>query len=228
MILEPARHVRSLLHPHHRALRKLQRSAPGELMQPSPQTRADRHPALFSFVRDRLVSLPEPKLLSFGCSTGEEPCTLARYLPHARIDAIDINPNSMAIARRRAEANGLGQIRFACSGAPDALATGYDAIFCLSVLRHGELDATRPETCTHFMPFSRFLRALEGLDAALRPAGYLVLWGCNFRLADTHLAAGYKALAVAGKKPERSVIYGPDDLLIGEQESSDFVFQKGG
>ena len=72
-----------------------------ELLQPWPVTAPDRHPALFALAAERLAGTAEPRILSFGCSTGEEPITLARYLPQARIDGLDINPRNVAEARRK-------------------------------------------------------------------------------------------------------------------------------
>ena len=36
-------------------------------------------------------SIEHPKILSFGCSTGEEVATLSKYIPHGSIVGVDIN-----------------------------------------------------------------------------------------------------------------------------------------
>jgi hypothetical protein len=111
------------------------------LLQPTTVTRMDRRPVLFSRVSEWLTGQDAPRLLSFGCSTGEKAVTLAHYLPGARIDAIDANPACIAKARRTADRLGLGQITFACADVPDAvMAEGYDAVFCLIVKGHRDLD----------------------------------------------------------------------------------------
>lgn len=197
------------------------------LFQPATMTRLDRHPALFAVVTARLEANAAPRLLSFGCSTGEEAVTLARYLPHARIDAIDANPACIAQARRTAERLGLEQIDFACADTPDALAAeGYDAVFCLSVLRHGDLDAWRPDRCTRLLPFARFAAAVEALDRCVRPGGLLILWGCNFRFTDTPVATRYRTIATPGAKPQPGPFYGPDDRLLSDDNYAAFVFRK--
>ncbi|KQO04749.1 class I SAM-dependent methyltransferase [Sphingomonas sp. Leaf242] len=202
-----------------------------QLFQPATVTRLDRHPALFAVVAARLGDKAVPRLLSFGCSTGEEAVTLARYLPHARIDAIDANPACIAQARRTADRLGLGQIDFACADTPDALAIkrqaeGYDAVFCLSVLRHGDLDAWRPDRCTGLLPFARFAAAVEALDACVRRGGLLILWGCNFRFADTPVSTRYRMIATPGVKPQPGPFYGPDDRLLPDDSYAAFVFVK--
>lgn len=198
------------------------------LYQPATVTRLDRHPALFTHVAALLADRAEVRLLSFGCSTGEEALTLARYLPHARIDAIDANPACIAQARRSARSHPAA-IRFACADRPDAFAgVRYDAAFCLSVLRHGDLDAGHPPSCTELLPFARFAAAVEALDRCLRPGGVLVLWGCNFRFEDTAVSANYRALIVPGQNAQPGPFYGPDDRLLPITESCGFVFVKAG
>lgn len=199
------------------------------LFQSATMTRLDRHPALLACVAARLAVQrtgdAAPRLLSFGCSTGGEAVTLARYLPHARIDAIDVNPACIAQARRTAGGLGLGQIRFACADAPDALAAEeYDAVFCLSVLRHGDLDAWRPDRCTRLLPFARSAAAVDALDACVLPGGLLILWGCNFRFTDTVTSTRYRTIATSGVKPQPGLFYGADDRLLSDDNYAAFVF----
>lgn len=197
------------------------------LFQPATVTRRDRHPALFALLATELAARPAAQLLSFGCSTGEEAFTLAGYLPHAAIDAIDANPACIAQARRTAAKDGSTRVRFACADTPDALAGApYDAVLCLSVLRHGDLDAWTPERSTALLPFARFAAAVEALDHVLRPGGLLVLWGCNFRFADTAVAARYGVMATPGSPAQPGPFYGPGDALLGHESYGEFVFVK--
>src|SRR5690242_19616262 len=70
-----------------------------EVHQTTPETAKERYPELF----DLAASLvPEAKrILSFGCSTGEELVALRRRFPTAEIIGVEINPRSRAIAARR-------------------------------------------------------------------------------------------------------------------------------
>lgn len=225
---DAAQWVRRVVVPSERAVHRLRRDAGESLLQPWPVTAPDRHPALFAFARDQLASLPRPEILSFGCSTGEEPLSLAQYLPRAAIDAIDINPRSLAIARRRARKAGVGNVRFALGAMPPDRAAAYDAIFCLSVLRHGELDAFLPDSCSEILPFASFARIIAAFDHCLRPGGLLFIWGSNFDFADTAAAASYVAIPVAGAAPHPGPIYGPDDRLRHQLGMNRFVFRKRG
>src|SRR5579872_1723282 len=57
--------------------RKLPR--PGPTFQISGDTTEDRYPQIFRFVRGELAGRRDLRLLSFGCSTGEEVFTLRQY-----------------------------------------------------------------------------------------------------------------------------------------------------
>jgi hypothetical protein len=198
------------------------------LFQPASVTWADRHPALFTAIAEHLADRPHPWLLSFGCSTGEEAFTLARAIPAARIDAIDANP--ACIARARAAAAGCPEgprVRFACADAPDAFGDGlYDAVLCLSVLRHGDLDVLKPSRCTAWMPFARFAAAVTALDARVRPGGLLVLWGCHFRFGDTDTAAGYRPLPTPGIRLQPGPFWGADDRRLPDADEPAALFVK--
>ena len=170
--------------------------------------------------------MPSPSILSYGCSTGEEALSLADYLPGATIDAVDINPRSIALARAAGAREGKGHIRFICAAEPPAAPRVYDAIFCLSVLRHGRLDAEEPHDCSAILPFSRFSDTVAALDRCLKPGGVLVLWGCNFRFDDTATAAHYRMRTAAGRKPQGGVFYGPDNQRLAITTYDRFVFEK--
>lgn len=204
----------------------LERRHGEKLLQPWPVTCADRHPELFAAVRDRLGDRTASRVLSYGCSTGEEAFTLAGYLPDATFDAIDINPRCIAAAERARSKAGVTAIRFICASSPPPQAAAYDAIFCLSVLRHGRLDAERPASCEKIMPFARFADLVSAFDLALKPGGLLVLWGCNFRFADTPLAAGYRLISVPGKPAQQGAFFGPDDRLLQIATYGEFMFEK--
>lgn len=225
-LIGPARWLRDRLTPQGRMRRWLEANYGAVLLQPSSVTWPDRHPELFAIARERLAGIAAPQILSFGCSTGDEVFTLAEYLPAARIDAIDINPRSIAIAERARRAAGIGAMRFLCQDAPPHEAATYDAIFCLSVLRHGRLDAERPASCASIMPFARFAQTIAALDHTLKPGGLLFVWGSNFRFADTAVAHNFRVIATPGKGPHAGALYGADDMLLPERTNADFVFEK--
>ena len=59
--------------------RKVRRPLPGEF-QPYYYTRPDRYPWLFGFAAARIGARRDVRILSFGCSRGDEVFSLRRYL----------------------------------------------------------------------------------------------------------------------------------------------------
>ena len=90
-----------ICNPQFRSEYRLKRNGAHNLFQPYGTTFVDRYPRIFTFVKDQLANTAAPRLLSFGCSTGEEVFTLRRYFPQAEIVGIDINPRSIAHCRKQ-------------------------------------------------------------------------------------------------------------------------------
>jgi len=191
---------------------------PAGLFQPYGDTDHDRYPALFRAARAVLGDGPDIRLLSFGCSTGEEVFTLRRYFPQAHITGLDINPHRIEICRRRLrQAGGDPRIRFAVGNSADAmLAASCDAIFCLAVFRHGKLQFGPAPRCDRLIRFSLFERTLSGLARCLKPGGLLVLCHSNFRFQDTELAARCFTLTahIAARPSGDTPLYGRDERLL--------------
>jgi SAM-dependent methyltransferase len=185
-LLVPAvRFSRFIASPSARSLWKLKTFSSAELFQPSSTTRLNRYPRFFAFIRDSLSNVESPKMLSFGCSTGEEVFSLARYVPHAEIVGLDINPHSIGVCRKELAKAPNPQLSFrrASSSAAEP-SEHYDAIFCMAVLRNHELRAKRPDRCDHIISFADFEATIEDFARCLKPGGYLVLWHTHFCISD--------------------------------------------
>jgi SAM-dependent methyltransferase len=211
-----------------RAVHRLESDQSDTLLQPYPDTEPDRHPALFAFARDALQKVDEPSVLSFGCSTGEEPITLASYFPRGRIHAIDINPHSLSIARGKAAQAGITSIAFSQGDQPPAKAAIYDVIFCLSVLRHGRLDAELPECSTAIFPYARYEAVVMQLDHCLKPGGLLIIWGSQYDFESATVAARYDPQMVPQAATHGGPVYSADDRLLHCNGLQNFVFKKRG
>ena len=217
------RWLRRRLSPELRMIDRLQRDRAGLLLQPYGTTSEDRYPQLFDALAQRLAHLPAPRILSFGCSTGEEVRALRRRLPNARITGIDLNPRSVAIARER-DANSLSQYRVA--GAPLA-DDCFDTVLAMAVFRHGVLEAKRPADCSAVIPFARFGEGIALLDAALEPGGWLALYNTHFRFCDTRTASGYDCdpLRMSDHRP-LDLLYGPDNRRLDRVTDDTVLYRK--
>jgi SAM-dependent methyltransferase len=153
--------------------------------QPFNDTLQDRYPHIFNFVSSTLGAERNLKILSFGCSTGDEVFSLRQYFPHADIKGVDINPANIAVCRRRLKRVPDAGISFltACSTEAEP-PSSYDAIFCMAVLRHGSLGLPDVTRCDHLICFADFARAVADFERCLKPGGLLIIRHSNFRLCD--------------------------------------------
>jgi trans-aconitate methyltransferase len=141
------------------------------------------------------------RILSFGCSTGEECVTLADYFPAALIVGADINPLNLLIAMRR----GGDRVRYVY--ASDRILNwfgGFDALFCMAVLRTPKRD----HIAEHY-PFERFAERALYLESLVRPGGLLVIHNATYRFSDTVHRCDYEAIPVA---TTYNTVYLPDGI----------------
>jgi len=146
-------------------------------------TSADRYPELFAEAANILNAGHKPcRILSYGCSTGEECFSLKRYMPNSTIIGLDINRNNLKKARA---ANTSQDILFLESNADNLTRHGpYDAIFALSVLCRWE-DTNFVDNCEKIYPFEKFASTVNQLATQLKVGGVLVVYNSNFRVEDT-------------------------------------------
>jgi 2-polyprenyl-3-methyl-5-hydroxy-6-metoxy-1,4-benzoquinol methylase len=210
--------------------RRLRRPVPGEF-QPYYFTRPDRYPWLFGFAARQLGTRPSLRILSFGCSRGEEALSLRQYFPGAAIKGIDINPRNVARCVARAQAENAVNLEFEVAATTHGEATeSYDAIFCLAVLCNGDLTTSNAQHCAPLLHFERFEQIIGDFARCLKPGGLLLLHTTNFRFCDTTVAADFTVVYEAA--PEHlalDVLFDRNNrLMSGERQRYRAVgFQKG-
>jgi SAM-dependent methyltransferase len=182
----------------------------GEVHQTSPDTAEERYPELFDLAAR--LRPDAARILSFGCSTGEELVALRRRFSEAEIVGAEINPRSRRIARRRVQLD-----RRISLVPPQAIDGTFDAIFALAVLQREphKIAEMQVEDLSGFYPFSRFDGAITALVRRLRPGGLLCVDNAQYRVEDSSVASQLKP--VAGAPLTSGGIFGPDGLGLNAQ-----------
>jgi SAM-dependent methyltransferase len=215
--------------PQTRSYWLLRLTRPDNAFQPYSDTASDRYPEIFAFVSKELGDGASVRLLSFGCSTGEEVFTLRRYFPQAEIKGLDINPLHIAMCQRRRRTSGDERMSFAIAGSLDDEQPGsYDAVFCMAVLRHGDLSFTDAERCDHLITFDAFERTVADLALVVKPGGLLAIQHSNFRFCDSGSAAEFDvAFSVDnGHFHPNEPLFGPDNNRMHVPSYPDVLFRK--
>jgi len=186
--------LRWLVSSEFRSIRQLSANRRVDLHQVANFTKMDRYPLLFNACRMYHINKPTLRLLSFGCSTGEEVLTLGQYFPQAQIVGVDINPWNIKTAQQRGD-----QPRMSFYHTDDPawqILNEYDAIFCLAVLQRTENRTQSPQSSCNIYPFDRFDHQLTQLDRYLKKAGLMTLDETDYRFEDATIAEHYQPLAL--------------------------------
>ena len=143
----------------------------GECQQ-NAATCMHRHPAIFEIARE-LLGAGKKKVLSFGCSSGEEVRTLKEIGGSAwTVDGLDLKPRLIEIARK-ADPKGVYATTFV-----ELKPLSYDAVFCMSVLCRFPDDS---DTFT----FKDFQDAATGVDNFVKPGGLLIIYNAQYDFRQT-------------------------------------------
>jgi len=201
-------------------------SLPGQF-QTYNYTLPDRYPWLFQFAAASLTA-GDLRLLSFGCSRGDEVLTLRKYFPTAAIKGIDVDPTNIAHSQSRIPQGQKQDIAFATAASTALEADeSYDAIFCLAVLCLGDLTTTNAQVCSPRLRFTDFDSTVADLARCLKPGGLLFLHTTNFRFCDAACAAGFETVLEASPSQLASdVIFDRTNRLMPGYRYSAVGFRK--
>jgi len=200
---------------------------PAGLYQPWGATSDNRYPEAFLSVRALAGDAPTTRILSFGCSTGEEVFSLRKYFPQATLIGLDINPWNILLCRYRKWRKGDARMHFAVAGSTTTQpSASYDAVFAMAVFRHGELNITPPPPrCDHLIRFSSFEQSIADLARILKPGGLLAMQNSMFRFEDTATASQFEpALSIDCSGPVP--LYDRDNMLVPSPARETVVFRK--
>lgn len=160
--------------------------------QVSTFTQNNRYPLIFEQCTKYLRFFAMPKILSFGCSTGEEVKTLNDYMPHATIIGVDINEWCINQCRK----NNTSPFHFFYSRISKEFENlqDLDAIFCMAVFQRTENRVNKNNTKAIGFSFEQFEREIILLDSKLKLKGLFIIDNADFNFMDTLVANRYTPL----------------------------------
>jgi SAM-dependent methyltransferase len=201
---------------------------PRNLFQVCNWTMEDRYPYLFRLAREKLGAGPDLRLLSFGCSTGEEVFSLRKYFPDASLKGLDINPQNIRVCEQRLALRPDPKISFELADSVEREpAATYDAVFCMAVFRHSCLAGESYVRCDSRIRFADFCRMVEDIAERLKPGGLLVIISANFRFRDTPTADRFE-LVCRLKNPGFDItpIFDRENMRTSEVNYGEVMFRK--
>jgi hypothetical protein len=145
--------------------------------QLSHQTKQNRFPKIFESAKELQ---PNPKrVLSFGCSTGEEVYTLAEHYPDAEIVGVDIDWYSIQAARKN------NKYKDRVFFHTETGATGlYDLVTCFMVL----FALDKP------VPRERWIETVSVIDRHVAMNGVLMIYTSEYDFLSSDISYKYDAI----------------------------------
>ena len=202
---------------------------PARLYQHRSVTAPERYPRIFTFIRDKLAGVPAPRLLSFGCATGEEVFSLREYFPSGTIKGIDINPANIAACLRRWRKGGSDpHLAFEhTDSAAREPAASYDAVFCMAVFVRWPLkEDPNVATSLPHLSFADFERATTELAGCVRPGGFLIVRHAMFRFGETAAAKDFQCVLRLPKPEAFFPRFGSDNRRLPDSPDEGVIFRK--
>ena len=163
-----------------------------EVHQVSNYTEYNRYPDLFSKCKELMHDRKELKILSYGCSTGEEVFTLREYFPDAFIIGVDINKRNI---KKAISQNNDDKIIFSADIENTLAENGpFEIIFALAVFQRTENRNKKTFDSSTTYPFEKFNTKIMELDRNLKPNGLFVIDHADYFFENTEIVSCYHSL----------------------------------
>ncbi len=191
-------------------------------------TLPDRYPWLFEFARRHIPDSTAIRLLSFGCSRGDEVFSLRKYFTKATIKGIDVDPRNIAVCKARLAFSRSRSIGFGVAATTNGeMSEIYDAIFCLAVLCLGDLTVSGAQRSDPYLYFEDFDRVVSDFGRCLKPGGLLFLHVTNFRFCDSSVAGQFDVLLEAdAAEMSPDLLFDRENELLKGERYYPVVFRK--
>jgi hypothetical protein len=218
--------VRVCVDKNYRSILMMQLLKSKNVHQTTSLTYYDRYPTIFSACRDYFSNKQDLKILSYGCSTGEEVLSLRRYFPNAYIVGTDINKHSLEICRKLHMDD---KISFIYSETSEIQRQGpFDAIFCMAVLQRKPHDivAKGITNLKKIYPFERFEQQIIEFDHLINPNGLLIVHFTQYSLLDTIVSSKYEVLGDYNQNDYSSSVFDQHSNIIKNPPTQNTIFIK--
>ena len=190
-------------------------------------TLPNRYPLIFQKCTEYFASHnnTNPKILSFGCSTGEEVFTLGGYLPQSQIIGVDIN--SWCIRHCMKINTNPNYSFFNRKSKMFEKLTSLDAIFCMAIFQRTENRKSLDNRIAKGHTFGQFESEIKVLDRKLKVGGLFIIDHADFCFMDTTCANNYKPLVFEQNQLLRiRPLYDRNNQKIADQQFNYRVFEK--
>lgn len=194
--------------------------------QTTSLTYMDRYPEIFAGCRDYFKDKHDIKILSFGCSTGEEVLTLRKYFPTAHIIGAEVNKHSLSICKKLPVDE---KITFVYSSPSEIQKYGpFDAVFCMAVLQRKPhyMAESGITSLNKIYPFEKFEQQIMELDELVNQHGLLIVHYTQYSLEDTKVASKYDALGDYNQDTYLSPVFDKNSNLIVNPPTMKSIFIK--
>lgn len=206
----------------YRRLTRKYKLAEDSLLQSASTTELNRHPDIFNELKSR-YSQEKVRILSFGCSTGEECKSLSDYIPEAQIVGVDINTESIEIAQSNFASE---NIKFMVKEPSKLTSLGkFDVILAISVLcKHPESQLV--SEISSLFSFEKYESIVCELDQLLTKGGLLFIRSSNFRFKDSTLSDQYEVVSWNQRNPEAFPKFDSNNNRMDKYEEREELFMK--
>ena len=180
-------------------------------------------------MREQIGDGDSHRILSFGCSTGEEVFTLRRYFPLSTIKGIDINPRSVRAAERQLKETRDPNIVFDVAASTSKEPSNrYNAVFCMAVFRHGGLGESGVDNrCDQLIRFEDFEKTVDDIARCIVPGGLLLIGHSNFRFGDTRPSKTFDVVFQAsGAADKQTPIFDRHNRFLPDTGYGELAFRK--